>query len=170
MDHSVSRRPSRGEGDRPADLTTLLLRRLPPDGLSPAIALLAAGGAAPEGLWRSGHGGSVFALVDVATDSAARPLAAAVVRDPDERGVAELVALVVDPAHRGQGLGRRVLSDIVDDLRAHGVRRVRASPGAAEMAGLYLRAGFRPAAPVVDDPRDEATGPDLDSGWVELDL
>lgn len=61
----------------------------------------------------------------------------------------------IAPAHRRRGLARRLLADVIADLRARGVRRLEAFPKrVADDAGdlwngpekLYLDAGFRVVA------------------------
>jgi ribosomal protein S18 acetylase RimI-like enzyme len=63
------------------------------------------------------------------------------------RGPAGVVYdIVVDPAHRGQGVGRMLLDATIEALHARGVPRVVLST--AERNGLaqrfFIRAGFRP--------------------------
>lgn len=54
--------------------------------------------------------------------------------------------LVVDPAHRGHGIGRLLLDAVVAALRAGGAPRVVLSTAARNEAAkrLFARAGFRP--------------------------
>ncbi len=53
--------------------------------------------------------------------------------------------LVVDPAHRGQGIGRRLLDAMLAALAARGAPRVVLSTAARNEAAqrLFARAGFR---------------------------
>ncbi len=67
----------------------------------------------------------VYALVDLARPAGAPPLAEALVETDQSGAVARLRALTVAPPYRGRGLGRRMLGDLLTELRAGGVRRVR---------------------------------------------
>jgi ribosomal protein S18 acetylase RimI-like enzyme len=62
------------------------------------------------------------------------------------RGPAGVVYdIVVDPAHRGQGVGRKLLDATIDELKARGVPRVvlsTAEPNSTAQR-LFDRAGFR---------------------------
>ena len=56
-----------------------------------------------------------------------------------------LYDIVVDPAHRGQGIGRMLLDATLDALKARGVPRVVLSTaeGNTTAQHLFARAGFR---------------------------
>lgn len=56
-----------------------------------------------------------------------------------------LYDLVVDPAHRGRGVGRRLLEAAVAELKARGAPRVVLSTAEQNQAAqrLFARAGFR---------------------------
>ncbi len=56
-----------------------------------------------------------------------------------------LYDIVVDPAHRGQGIGRMLLDATLDALKARGVPRVVLSTaeGNPTAQHLFARAGFR---------------------------
>lgn len=60
-------------------------------------------------------------------------------------GEAELLRIVVDPSHRGQGLGRRLLAEAIAWARSCGAARILLEVGEdnAVAAGLYASAGFR---------------------------
>lgn len=71
-------------------------------------------------------------------------------------GIAEIKRLYVVAAARGSGLGRRLLSRVIEDAAAAGYGRVRLDSHRASMRaaiGLYLSLGFVEIAPY---------GPDLD--------
>jgi ribosomal protein S18 acetylase RimI-like enzyme len=53
--------------------------------------------------------------------------------------------IVVDPAHRGQGIGRMLLEATLDELKGRGVPRVVLSTaeGNTTAQHLFARAGFR---------------------------
>ncbi|MER7504784.1 GNAT family N-acetyltransferase [Nonomuraea pusilla] len=121
--------------------STLLLREVPAHlGAAPALLrspLLVALREVPAARCR------LYVLADVAAPAAAPPVAAALVEvgEPASGRSALLRALAVEPGHRRRGLGRRLLADVLTELRADGVRalRCRADPG---LAGLLERAGF----------------------------
>jgi ribosomal protein S18 acetylase RimI-like enzyme len=54
--------------------------------------------------------------------------------------------LIVDPAHRGRGLGRLLLDEIILRLKSRGVPRIVLSTAAKNKAAqrLFERSGFRP--------------------------
>lgn len=53
--------------------------------------------------------------------------------------------LAVHPDHQGRGLGRRLLAEVEDRLRAKGCRKVNllVEPDNAAVAGFYERLGYR---------------------------
>ena len=58
---------------------------------------------------------------------------------------AALTELWVDPAHRGQGLGRRLIDRVRDDVAARGLHALTITVMAGNPAkALYREAGFRP--------------------------
>jgi ribosomal protein S18 acetylase RimI-like enzyme len=63
------------------------------------------------------------------------------------RGPAGVVYdIIVDPAHRGQGIGRMLLDATIDELKSRGAPRVVLSTAErnAPAQRLFDRAGFRP--------------------------
>jgi ribosomal protein S18 acetylase RimI-like enzyme len=54
--------------------------------------------------------------------------------------------IIVDPASRGRGVGRRLLDAVTDWVRARGAPRLVLSTAARNEAAqrLFARAGFRP--------------------------
>jgi putative acetyltransferase len=64
-------------------------------------------------------------------------------------GWAEIKRMYVDPALRGQGIGRLILEALEDHARRAGVRRLRLETGARQPAALslYRAAGFQPRGP-----------------------
>jgi GNAT superfamily N-acetyltransferase len=62
-----------------------------------------------------------------------------------ETEVAEVKSMYVDPAHRGQGLARRLLSELEQIARRHGCRATRldTSDYLTGAVGLYRTAGYR---------------------------
>ncbi len=62
-----------------------------------------------------------------------------------EAGTVELRAVAVDQTHHNQGLGRKMLVQVLDDLRSRGTRRVivgTSNAGIGQIA-FYQKAGFR---------------------------
>lgn len=67
--------------------------------------------------------------------------------DDDEVGV-ELARLIVDPAERGQGLGRRLASGLADLARSwYPLVFLRVVPANIAARRCYAAAGFEPAGP-----------------------
>lgn len=62
-----------------------------------------------------------------------------------EGGTAELKAIAVRPDRQGQGLGKRMLQQVLDGLRNKGTRRVLVATGTSSLAplALYQKLGFR---------------------------
>jgi ribosomal protein S18 acetylase RimI-like enzyme len=65
--------------------------------------------------------------------------------EPDADATVELKAVAVAPDRQAQGVGKRMLRAVLDDLRARGVRRVIVGTGNAGIGQLayYQKAGFR---------------------------
>jgi ribosomal protein S18 acetylase RimI-like enzyme len=59
---------------------------------------------------------------------------------------AEIESLVVDPAHRGKGIGTRLMDAVDEELARLGITDVvvGALPGNAQVLELYRRRGFAP--------------------------
>jgi ribosomal protein S18 acetylase RimI-like enzyme len=64
---------------------------------------------------------------------------------PAADGDVELKAVAVDPQRQGQGIGKRMICAVLDDLRERGIRRVVVGTGNAGIGQLayYQKAGFR---------------------------
>jgi GNAT superfamily N-acetyltransferase len=72
----------------------------------------------------------------------------------DSATFAWIADVYVDPAHRGRGLGRRLVGQLRDDLQAGGVYRLVLATKDAH--GVYAKLGFTPLG-----------APDR---WMEIDL
>lgn len=68
---------------------------------------------------------------------------------------AEVKSMFVSPAHRGRGLGRRLLAELDRIAAAHGCRAVRLDTSAylTEAVALYRAAGYREVPAYNDNPK-----------------
>ena len=80
-------------------------------------------------------------LYEYATDG---EVAGIVLVIPMQEGTMELKAVAIAPALQGQGVGKRMLLAVLDELRTRGVRRVVVGTGNAGIGQLayYQKAGF----------------------------
>ncbi|MGY1746311.1 GNAT family N-acetyltransferase [Blastococcus sp. SYSU D00695] len=87
------------------------------------------------------------AVVLVARDAAGTAVGCGALR-PLEGGAAELKRMYVDPAARGRGLSRRLLTALEEAALARGwtTLRLETGPRQPEAVGLYESAGYRPVA------------------------
>jgi GNAT superfamily N-acetyltransferase len=119
----------------PLDPATLLVRQVSGDAARSALTLL-------EAPRPGAQTGVVYELVDMGSAGAA-PIGAALTTTGAD-GTCHL-ALFVSPSFRRQGLGGRILAEVLDGLRREGVTRVDVKVGNDGPATrLCLRAGFRP--------------------------
>ncbi len=126
---------------------TLLLREVPAHPGAPGARII---GPALEHVLREAPAARcrLYVLTDLGRPAGAAPLAAALLETGAPRHVPEwalLHALTVAVPHRGRGLGRRLLDDLLMELRADGVRAVWFLPGAGDdgLRALLESAGFR---------------------------
>lgn len=63
---------------------------------------------------------------------------------PDDPALADLTSMWVDPAYRGQGVGRRLVTAVLDWARGRGARRLQlwVTAGNDAARNLYLHCGF----------------------------
>ncbi|MCC6166226.1 MAG: GNAT family N-acetyltransferase [Caldilineaceae bacterium] len=75
--------------------------------------------------------------------TAAYPL---LVREPDVTATAELLAIMVDPAHRSQGIGAALLDALVAECRGRAIARLDVTVDAVNYGAqrFYERHGFQP--------------------------
>jgi ribosomal protein S18 acetylase RimI-like enzyme len=80
----------------------------------------------------------------VLDDAAARPLAVTLTI-PEPEGSVELKAVAVRDQLHGQGIGKRMLSAVLADLKERGVKRVTVGTASCSIGVLafYQKAGFR---------------------------
>lgn len=78
--------------------------------------------------------------------------------------VAEVKSMFVSPAHRGLGLGRRLLAELDGIAAAQGCRAVRLDTSAylTEAVGLYRAAGYREVSDYNGNPKADV--------WLERAL
>ncbi|MER6172242.1 GNAT family N-acetyltransferase [Streptosporangium sp. NPDC001681] len=115
-----------------------------------------------------------YVLVDLARPVNDPPVAGALVEVGQPARDARLRALVVALPHRGRGLGRRLLGDLLTEMRADGVQQVRyrvaaADPGTFSLLGSsgFVAADRTPiAACRYDGPAIEA----LAVAWLVREL
>lgn len=84
----------------------------------------------------------------VARDETGRALGCAALLDLGD-GTAELKRMIVDPDHAGQGVGRHLVTAILQSARERNLRAVLLEVGIrnVEARRLYERAGFRNRGP-----------------------
>ena len=130
-----------------------------------ASRLLADGGVPAPAADRPG-GTVLFGLWDLAAPAGDGPVGAAATRPVDDAGTVELCGIVVRAGLRRRGLGRRLLAEVADALRADGAARLlaRLESTNGPAAALLARAGF-----VATTDADKAAGTGTD-GWCYLEL
>jgi ribosomal-protein-alanine N-acetyltransferase len=81
-------------------------------------------------------------------DADATPLAYGELWIDDEEREVELARIIVDPAHRGRGLGRRFVTELAALARQiHPTTIMRVQPGNDAAVACYRGAGFHRLAP-----------------------
>lgn len=93
--------------------------------------------------------GELFALVDAATGQPRGEVLVVPAEDPtpgSSAGALELRSVAIDEACQRRGLGRALVQEVLERLRARGARRVVVGTASASLAALafYQRLGFRP--------------------------
>lgn len=75
-----------------------------------------------------------------------------------EESVCELKRLYVRPLYRGQGIGRRLTVQAVNDAReiGYGYMRLDTLPSMGHALGLYRELGFKPIPPYTQNPVEGA--------------
>jgi GNAT superfamily N-acetyltransferase len=125
--------------------------------------------------------GEIFVLCDSCAFPGECPIGAVLIVPLGSGRTAELRLIAMAPDRRGLGLGRRMLDDLFDVLRARGVRQVVSSTSNADMGrmALFQKAGLRFSHVERDGctpehgwvPGTRRGGlPDRDLLWFELEL
>jgi hypothetical protein len=129
-------------GEQRVETATLLVRRAPFETVYQLAALLPTAqlaGLAAEG--------GLLILGDIAQPSSTPPVAAVAFEFDRPARTARLVSIGVVDSLRRHGLGRRLFSGATMLLRAEGMERVEAQPGATTAPSLFLVAlGFEPVS------------------------
>jgi GNAT superfamily N-acetyltransferase len=147
-------------------VTGIVFRRVRlPSERQAASRLLADSGVPPPPV-RSAGRSLLFGLWDLAAPDGNGLVAVAATRPLDAAGAVELCGIAVRAGLRRRGLGRRLLAEVADALRADGAERLLARPAAAQSpaGALLARAGFV----ATTEADGESAGTDL--GWVYLEL
>jgi ribosomal protein S18 acetylase RimI-like enzyme len=118
----------------------------------------------------------LFGLWDLTAPAGEALVAVAATGPLGDGGEVQLRGIAVAAGARRQGLGRRLVCEVADSLRARGAARLAARPagGAGPAPGLLRSAGFVPAgagrspaevsAPPAGAPADD------EASWWELEL
>ena len=146
----------------------LLLFRKVDDHHRRAMAYQLLEGGMGGGTWRLGSDIDLWELRDVASGDEEQPAAAAATCALGDGRRVRLLAVVVAAARRGQGIGRRLIDDLVDALRARGVLvLVTAVPvDRAPAIATVQAARFRPS----HVERVEGTTGGHDLVWFDVQL
>ena len=118
--------------------------------------------------WR--HGGQVdlWEVRDAAGAIDEEPVAVAATRPLGDGRRVRLVAVVVAPSRRGRGIGRQMIEDLADALRAQGALSLVAAVPSDQAGAIVVmqRARLRPSH--VERANPETDGRDL--VWFDLEL
>jgi GNAT superfamily N-acetyltransferase len=147
-------------------MTGLVFRRLrSPSEHEAAGRLLADSGVAPAAI-RSAGETELYGLWDLAAPNGDGLVGVAATRPPDDAGSVELCAIAIRAGLRRRGLGRRLVTEVADALRAEGAARLaaRLAGDHREAAALLARAGFAAST----DADGQSAGTEV--GWRYLAL
>lgn len=118
--------------------------------------------------WRLGRDLDGWELRDVLSGDDESPVAAAATCPLGDGRRVRLLALVVGAAHRGRGIGRRTMEELVDALRVLGVLVLVTAVPIDDMAAIATvqRVGFRPS--FVE--RGNGVAGEHDLVWFDVEL
>jgi len=121
-------------------------------------------------------GAGLFGLWDLTAAAGEALAAAAATGPPGDGGEVQLRGIAVAAGAGHQGLGRRLVCEVADSLRARGAARLVARPagGAGLTPALLRSAGFVPAgagrAPAPVSASRSGVPADDEASWWELEL
>ena len=149
-----------------APMTGIVFRRLRSPAEREAARRLLADGDAPPLTVRMPGETVLFGLWDLAAPNGERLVAVAATQRLDDAGSVEPCGIVVRADLRRRGLGRRLVTEVADALRAQGAARlvVRLEGDHRPAAALLARAGFA----ATTDADGQSAGTDV--GWLYLEL
>jgi GNAT superfamily N-acetyltransferase len=149
-----------------APMTGIVFRRLRSPAEREAAHRLLADGGAPPGPVRMPGETMLFGLWDLAAPNGGGLVAVAATQRLDDAGSVELGGIVVRADLRRRGLGRRLVTEVADALRAQGVAHlvVRLEGDHRSAAALLTRAGFA----ATTDAEVQSAGTEVD--WLYLEL
>jgi ribosomal protein S18 acetylase RimI-like enzyme len=150
----------------PGPVTGIVFRSVRSPSEREAAGRLLADSGVPPAAIRSSGGTVLYGLWDLAAPSEEGLVGVAATQPLDDAGSVELCGIAIRAGLRRRGLGRRLVTEVADALRAEGAARLLARlagdhrPGAA----LLAQAGFAATA----DADGQSAGTDV--GWRYLAL
>jgi ribosomal protein S18 acetylase RimI-like enzyme len=147
-------------------MTGLVFRRLRSLSEREVAGRLLADSRVPPAAIRNSGDTVLYGLWDLAAPAEEGLVAVAATQPPDDAGSVELCAIAIRADLRRRGLGRRLVTEVADALRAEGAARLvaRLAGDHREAAALLARAGFA----ATTDADGQAAGTEV--GWRYLAL
>jgi ribosomal protein S18 acetylase RimI-like enzyme len=139
-------------------MTGLVFRRLRSPSEREAAGRLLADSGVPPPTVRLPGGNVLFGLWDLAAPNGEGLVGVAATQPLDDAGSVELCGIAIRADLRHRGLGRRLVTEVANALRAEGATRLaaRLESDHGPMAALLMRAGF--AATTDADGQSAGTG------------
>jgi GNAT superfamily N-acetyltransferase len=147
-------------------MTGLVFRRLRSPSEREAAGRLLADSGVPPAIIRSAGDTVLYGLWDLAAPNGDGLVGVAATQPPDDAGSVELRAIAIRADLRRRGLGRRLVTEVADALRAEGAARLaaRLKGDQRPAAALLARAGFA----ATSDADGQSAGTDV--GWRYVSL